>query len=661
MGKRKRTITFRVKLIASFAGVLLVFLAVALFNLNQVAQIKLSMYNQNDKVGLKVMALELKEMVQELNIIASGLEISKNAEYIEKYNSKRPIYNEMVKRIGETATTPELKKTRSLMIQASVDYIDNFDNAARLVQDTSMKPSDLESNLFHLYTESQALKETIFGLVDKFYVTYAGDAEQAIALSTTKLNETSRVMLIVAFLVFFVTVGIAIWLIRSFLRPIVRLQKAVALIASGDLRHQINASSQDELGQLSSSFDSMVGQVRHMLTNTQLIASSLTDHAHSFHSFSRHTALANTNLLKAIHEISAGADEQAVQTERSTHIITELETKMIHITEYTDVMRQTSASASSNTHKGSSSVRALKDSHEHSQEVMHKINTAMNTLSSSSIQIGKIVQSITEISTQTNVLALNAAIEAARAGVHGKGFSVIANEVRQLSQQTNDSSKSIARIILSLQKQILDLQSIMQEAGESAHIQNTKVEETLDSFEIIEQSMLSIASQITQIHEKTEQARLKNDELVESVQLVSAIAQQTAAGVQEVNATSIEQNASTHRIAEESDDILDLSQKLFQEISRFLIDTDDERAAAHQLVQLENESKEESMNQNVEEAEVLAVNDMVIDRMYDSGSSAAGNVDPIESRGEKNRDQSSETLKDEDTAGKKEEKTLISV
>jgi methyl-accepting chemotaxis protein len=569
----KFAITMRMKLIASFAGVFLIFLAVALFNLNQVSQIKKSMNNQNDKVDLKVMALELKEMVQELNIIASGLEISKKPEYIDKYNSKRQAYNDMVKRIGDTATTPELKKWRGQMIQASVDYINNFDSAAKMVQDPNMKPLDLNINLLYLYGESQTLKDTIFGLVDKFYVTYAQDAQQSISTSTTLLDTTSRVMLIVGLIVLLITIVIAYLLTRSFTRPIIRLQKAVSLIAAGDLRHQINSSSQDELGQLSHSFDHMIEQVRLMLGNTQQIASSLSDHAHSFQSFSQITASANSDILKAIHEISSGTDEQAKATEQSSRIIAELEEEILYISQYTDLMKQTNLEASKNTHKGTSSVRELKQASEESQEVLHKVTSAMESLSSSSNQIGKITQSITEISTQTNVLTLNAAIEAARAGAHGKGFSVIADEVRGLSLQSSNSSKMIGQIIQSLQKQIQELQLIMREARENTLKQNSKVTETLDSFEGIEKSMLKITSQIEQIHEKIDHTRIKNDKLIESVQFVSSIAQETAAGVEEVNSTSIEQDGSIHRIAEQSDDMLKLSRKLFHEISKFQIDS----------------------------------------------------------------------------------------
>ncbi|NOU86933.1 HAMP domain-containing protein [Paenibacillus sp. LMG 31460] len=575
MKKIKINMTMRLKLIASFSGVLLIFLAVALFNLNQVNQIKKHMTDQNDKVELKVLALELKNMVQEMNIIASGLEISKKPEYIAKYNAKRKPYNDFIQKIGDTASTADQKKWRSQLIQLSVDYINNFDSAAKMVQDPNLKPTDLQINLLYLYNESQELKDKIFELVDKFYVTYAEAAEQAITNSTKALNESSRVMLIAFAIVVIVTIIIAFLIISSFTRPIIILQNAVSLIAAGDLSHTINSKSNDELGKLSNSFDHMIIQVRQMLNATMQIASSLSEHSHEFHRFSQLTASANTDILKAITEISTGADEQAMKTEQSSMIIAELEAEIRDITAYTYEMKRTSEEAASGTIQGTASVRALKSSSDQSQAVLQKVDAAMMTLSDSSKQIGAIIHSITEISTQTNVLALNAAIEAARAGEHGRGFSVIADEVRQLSQQTNDSSKTIGGIIQALQKQIKELQSSLIEARESAVAQNHRVADTLGSFEGIEQSMKGIIGQIEQIHVKIEHVQSKNDRLVNSVQFVAAIAQETAAGVEEVSSTSIQQDASIRRIAEESDDILELAQQLFAEISKFQISETD--------------------------------------------------------------------------------------
>ncbi len=563
--------SMRAKLIASFSGVLLIFLAVALFNLNQVTQIKHHMNDQNDKVDLKVMALELKNLVQEMNIIASGLEISKKPEFIEKYNSKRKPYNDFIQKIGDTASTPDQQKWRSQLIQASVDYINNFDTAAKMVQDTSIKPTDLQINLLYLYSESQELKDNIFGLVDKFYITYADGAEQAIARSSKALNDSRAIMLVASAFVFFLTLVIAFLIITSFTRPISVLQRAVARIASGDLTHTINSTATDELGQLSNSFDQMIKQVRLMLGATKGIASSLSAHSHEFHRFSQLTASANSDILKAIHEISTGADEQAMKTESSSLLIAELEDEIRDISAYTHEMKRSSDEAAVDTQQGTASVQALKASTAQSQLLLQKVDAAMQTLSASSKQIGAIVRSIMDISTQTNVLALNAAIEAARAGVHGRGFSVIADEVRELSLQTNGSSKTISGIIGTLQGQIQELQLSLADARESALTQSNHVEETFGSFSRIEQSTLVIREQIVQIHQKIEQAQSKNDHLVDSVQFVAAIAQETAAGVEEVNSTSIQQDASIRRIAEESDDILELAQQLFAEISKFHI------------------------------------------------------------------------------------------
>lgn len=564
-------LTMRTKLIVSFSGVLLIFLAVAFFNLHQVNQIKQSMNDQNDKVELKVVALELKEMVQEMNIIASEMVISQTPVNIVRYNAMRKPFNDNIKKITDTAVTDDQKKWRSQLIQASVDYISNFDSAATMIQDNRTNPKDLEINLLYLHTESQKLKPVIFDYVDKFSVIYAESADQAILSSTKALDNTSLVMMYASILVLITTVLIAFFLVRSYIRPIQKLQKAVSLIASGDLTHTINASSNDELGQLSQSFDHMILQVRQMLRAARHIASSLTDHSHEFQRFSQLTASANTDILKAINEISGGADEQAMKTETSSQIIAELEAEIRDITAYTHEMIRASDEAAAGTRQGTGYVRALKASSEQSQAVLHKVDSAMQTLAASSKQIGAITHSITEISTQTNVLALNAAIEAARAGVHGRGFSVIADEVRQLSQQTNDSSKTVSGITQALQKQIKELQSSLLEARDSASAQNHRVSDTLNSFESIELSMKGIKEQIEQIHVKIERARSKNETLVDSVHFVAAIAQETAAGVEEVNSTSIQQDASIRRIAEESDDILSLAEQLFAEISKFRI------------------------------------------------------------------------------------------
>jgi methyl-accepting chemotaxis protein len=572
MKKINFRMTMKRKLMAGFAGILAIFIAMALFNLNQVSQIKNQMELQNSKVDLKLKALELKEMVQELNIIASGLEISKKPEYIDKYNAKRQPFNELVKLIGDTASTPEERQWRSQLISSAGDYISNFDTAAKMIQDNKMNPTDLENNLVYLYNESQNLMNTIFGIVDQFYGVYAKDAQNAVDHTNRKLNGTSTIMLMAAVFVLLTTAAVAWLLNRSFMGPILKLQNAVSHIAAGDLRHKINSVSTDELGQLSRSFDRMIDQVRAMLGNTQKIASALSEHSDSFHRFSLTTAAVNSDILRAIEEISRGADLQASQAEKSSHIIGELEEEIAVMSRHADQMMEKSLEAAHNTERGTSAVQALQRAAAQTEQVIGQMFAAMQSLLENSGQIGKITNTITEISTQTHVLSLNAAIEAARAGVHGRGFSVIAEEVRKLAKETNQSSKVIQQIITALQQQMTELQSSMQAARSISSEQNAKMADTIAAFETISQSMAEMAQQISQIHNKLDEVKSKNEILVHSVQQVAAVAEETAAGVQEVGSTSAEHDASIRRIADESEDIRSLSQQLFAEISKFRIE-----------------------------------------------------------------------------------------
>lgn len=564
-----KNMTLKMKLISGFAGMLAVFLGAALFNFHLIESIKEQLASQNKKVELKQTALELKEMVQELNVIASGLEISKDTSYIPVYHEKRQAFDAMIKRIGDTASTPEQIAWRSKLISLTVDYANTFDVAARLVQENKLPAADLTKNMEFLYAESQKLKDGIFTYVDYFYVVYSEEAEASVRRSQELLHDTVAVMITAFLLALASAAGIAFLLIRSFVRPIRLLLQAVGAIAQGDLRHNVNNPSKDELGMLSQSFDLMVDKVRDMLANTLSIASSLADHSRSFHEFAERTAAANAEMVKSIQEISAGTEQQAANSENSAALMAELESEMEDISALMDTMLTAGKEASMNSMRGSSAMNSLQSAAEQSGRMLDNVYSDMETLIASSRQIGTILAAIADISTQTNVLSLNASIEAARAGQHGKSFTVIANEVRQLAAQTANSSKEANRIVDMLQSSMRRLQTSIKAATETMSEQNGKVDDTISVFDMIRCSIDKLIGQIGHIHEKIAKTKLKHAALASSAQNVAAIAQETAAGVEEINAVSQTQDSSIRRIASEADDIHSLSQSLFREINQF--------------------------------------------------------------------------------------------
>ncbi|MGG1597954.1 methyl-accepting chemotaxis protein [Paenibacillus naphthalenovorans] len=564
-------LSMKTKLIMTFSFITLLFAGVSVFNLWQVDSIMQHLQYQNEQTDKQKLALQLKQQANSLASIYAAYVLTKKPELIDTYNKEKEEFLRSVERMALTASNADERNWSAKLTNTSKEFAGTFDKAQQIVMNSSLQPQEMDLQLKSAHNESELFKDYIFEHVDLFNEAYNQYALTAVSSTHRQLNDSARFAVITTLLVTIISSITAFLLIRSFMKPIQRLQHAVMQVAEGDLRHKINSSSSDELGRLSQSFDEMIDRIKEMLSNTQTVASSLSRHSRSFHEFSRETAAANKDIVRAIQEISSGSEEQARFSENSAYIITETTREIRQITEYTVMMQRKSKEASSNTHTGSQVMEGLKSAAEQSEKVLHQVYLTMETLSRSSARIGKIVGSITEISAQTNVLALNAAIEAARAGVHGKGFSVIADEVRQLSAQTNESSKTITRIVQTLQAQISEMEASLNEMKLSFENQTGKINESMDAFMDIRLSMDELSDHIEQIHTLVSAAEDKNSKLASSVQHIAAIAQETAAGVEEVNSASQHQDSAIHRIASQSDDILSLAQQLFDEINRFKI------------------------------------------------------------------------------------------
>lgn len=572
MGLIQHIPSWKGKLVLSFAVIVLVFVATAGFNLIQVRGIGQQITQQNEKVANQLMARDLLVLTQELKDISSGLMISRDLQYVDKYYAKRAEFESLLRTIGNTATTDEQRQWRSQLLMARTDLLDLFDRAVSIMQNKGFSETDIQINTASLYKETQQKRDTLFDLISKFDADFSRDADKAVASSEIKLNFTSLVMVVASGFVLCITIAISIWLLRSFLKPVNKLQQAAAKMAEGDFRHNIRSVALDEFGQLSREFDRMIDHVRTMLQGTHAIASSLSERSGRFRHFAQVTASANSSILTAIEEISTGADQQASQTEKSTQLVTELAEEVADISRHTDEMHALSQEARGNTRTGSAAVLQLQSAADRSDELLQQVMAAMDSFIADSVQIGHIVRTISEISTETNVLAVNAAIEAARAGQHGRGFSVIAEQVRQLSDETGASAKSIGKLTASLQGQIARVRTQMGSVQEAANVQGKKLNDTLQSFQSIEGSIDRLHGHMELVQQKAHQAEASNASFADTLTLVAAIAEETAAGVQEVNSTSIEQNDAIHQIAMQSDDIHGLAEQLFSGMSRFQIE-----------------------------------------------------------------------------------------
>lgn len=573
MKKNSLHFSMKWKLIISFSVVAIIFMTVAFYQSHKINLVHSSMERQKTEMEKRITVARMTQILQELNREETSLAESSDLELVDFFRDKQLQFDVDLTAVTFEAGTPAHEKLDLLHNEAK-DYFGYFDELVQTIEDENMDPLEVLEKIDATHTKLVALNQEMLKTNEQLYTSAAVNAQQAQEDSFAILNDTTSMTTYAAILVFCFTITIAIMLIRSFLSPVHKLQVALRKIAEGDLRHQINSPYNDELGRLSHHFDHMVERVRGMLQQTHSVASSLTMYSHSFQQSSSITAHTNHDIVSTIQEISGGADQQAVQSEQSSNLILELEQGVNEITEYTEVMVSTSQTANDNIRQGSAAVTSLQKVSEHSRGSISKVYEALKVLSEQSKQISKISNSITEISNQTNLLSLNAAIEAALAGAYGKGFTVIATEVRKLSMQTKESSLYIGNMINEWQTSMIELQQYMMETKENMEVQDTKIAETHLSFEAIDRSIEEISRQIEQIHDKVALTRTKNSRLAESVHCVASIAEETAAGVQEVNASSIQQDNAIRSIAQQAIEINEISQKLFQEINLFKINVD---------------------------------------------------------------------------------------
>lgn len=176
---------------------------------------------------------------------------------------------------------------------------------------------------------------------------------------------------------------------------------------------------------------------------------------------------------------------------------------------------------------------------------------------------------ITGIAEQTNLLALNAAIEAARAGEHGRGFAVVADEVRKLSEQSAESSKEISQLVSMIQSETIKVVQFMEEMTREVDAGIGYVNNAGESFAQIEGSINEVTAQIQGVSSAVNQLAVGAKQVEQSMQFISGVSEETASGVQEVSASTEEQTATMEEISSSAAMLSKMAEELQTMINRF--------------------------------------------------------------------------------------------
>jgi len=566
-----RNVSIGVKLSLSFASVILVFVLAAAFHQTRTTDIERKMMELKDRTSKYQIAEELRQYTMEISLLKSNLMVFGDSRAQDRYLELKELIHPLVEQVAASAATREQRMWRNQLQVSSEEYLQFFEQALLLIQDTSLTSEQRQERLMTLHRMSEIHKDYILNVIDQFIQVYnleAAEAEKQMMRSMREARTASFIMPMISTLL---ALALAAWCITGIRRPIRRLKDAVQAIAEGDLRQQIEVQGDDEFNRLSDYFNRMIERVSQMLGNTQQIAASLNEHSASFLQFSQATAEANGMIVHALKEIASGADNQANLTEASALQAADMQREMNSIHSCASAMNEQSLEAMNWSEAGSREIDGLLQSAEQTGIIFDKLGRSMELLAEQTRRIAKITSSIGEFAEQTNILAINAAIVAAHSGENGKGFGIIAAQIRELADRSKQATASIHVMIGSLEHQMSDVNDNMSKVRSAVEYQHSKVSGTHRTFGRIRQAMNSIHEQIADIHQQIMKSQERQERIAVAMQTMARITEETAAGAEEIQSSAEWQDRSVRQIAERAEEINRFSDQLFQEIHRFKI------------------------------------------------------------------------------------------
>ena len=446
-----------------------------------------------------------------------------NAEKIKTYRNEIDGFST---KYETTLLTDAGRKTFQDFVVARKDYAEHLDELIDLA-----KANKTDEGFALLNGEMAKASRTEQNIIFEMLEQKMNLAEAAAKTNDEDAQAASTQILVILAFGIIVSFGLGIFIARSIANPV---NEVVLNIKNADLHSQFNSTRKDEIGMLQQAFDGFVLSIKQTLVQVSEASAAV--------------ASASTQISSSTEELAAGAQEQSSQSAEVAGAVEEMTKTIMENSRNAGDTATTAKKAKDTAVEGGDVVRQTVNGMKEIAKVVNKSADTVKALGKSSDQIGEIISVIDDIADQTNLLALNAAIEAARAGEQGRGFAVVADEVRKLAERTTKATKEIASMIKQIQTDTKEAVISMDEGTKKVSDGIVLADRAGASLEEIVQISQSVTDKISQIAAASEQQSSASEQISKNVEAISAVTSQSASGTQQIARTAEDLNRLTENL-----------------------------------------------------------------------------------------------------------------
>ncbi|WP_368198189.1 methyl-accepting chemotaxis protein [Bacillus pumilus] len=376
--------------------------------------------------------------------------------------------------------------------------------------------------------------------------------------------------LVAALTLIVIAVFLNIGLTRSIVTPIKSLSYRAKQIAEGNLAvERMDIQRKDEIGGLNESFNQMTDQLISLIKEISNVSSQV-------ETFSIQLDDENKKLMESANQVSVSTDEMAngsqAISEDLQHGVSLIEKMDQHgrkNSERSQTVIQSTGDAIEAVESGKHTLKETKTAIEKNTHATRQIEQSAGEFTQYASGISAMAKTVSDIADQTNLLSLNAAIEAARAGEAGKGFAVVADEIRKLADESSNATRQIFDMVSHIERGIQSISQTVKEGVKLSLQQQDAMDKTSHSFEDIETKAQHIKREMAVLNDQIVQSTELGGQVLNSIENISAVVEETAAGSEEISASANEQLQSFHQMNKQVEELMSMTARLNETVHRF--------------------------------------------------------------------------------------------